>query len=136
MNKNDELQDELEFIDRYYDELFKKYSFTLVKADYSNILFSNDTFSLSFNYDSRYGVMIFGGISLTINKTNTKFNIDDLIEYIAEDSSAIESFKKRNITDHEMYSILISKYLIDILEKSDCDWEKPLLETVKKKFEW
>lgn len=136
MNKNNELQEELEFLSRYFDSFFEKYAFILTIADYGIISFSNKIFTLSFHYDSRYGMMIFGGLSLTINKSNNKFYIEDLIEYITEDKEIVKSYDKQNITDQEKYSLLINQYLLDIFEKSDCGWEKPLLEIAKNKFQW
>lgn len=138
---NDILQNELKFIDKYYDELFIKFRFILVHADCNQIQFSNSLFTLSFDYDLHFKIMQFGGLSIKTKDADNPVNIRDLIDYMNKDiheddfNTQVDLYRKQHMTKLEAYYHIINKYLNSIFKNSDASWEKPVSKIVQQKYQ-
>lgn len=138
MHKDDILRQELLLINNRYKSLFDKYSFILARANFNTICFSNELFSLVFNYDYQNNKIILRNVSLINRDTANEFTIDEVIKFINKDintdylKSIKEAYKKQGMSEISIYFKLIEKNLLKIFDESDTSWEQPLIEAINK----
>jgi len=128
---NKQIQDEVNYINKHFGPYFQSngYSFKEGKSTQDRIIFENHCSQLLFQYDIRYSP-IFEELFLANVKSGIKAAIGKLVEYYnpgIKFKDLLKSYMGERgdlkMTDIQAYSIIIPKYLNDVIKNCDFSWE-------------
>ena len=125
----------LEIIDKYFNSIFVATSYKLISADDDLIVYGNRVTQLHFHYAyfyKNYGEKTFDSISFVIVKGGRYFRLDYMLEYIGvkELNSLLHS--RDNKLPIEIYSDLVDKHMLSLLNEFPADWLESFEIYVKK----
>jgi hypothetical protein len=134
---------ELIYINKQFEEFFSENNFKLEQNQIGQIEFGNDCAQLIFFYEIQYSTPTFDSIYYKNKKSGEKYFIGNIIEFFNKDlkfNSLMESYTGKindlKMTDVKAYSLIIPKYLGDLIKSCDFSWEEKLKEELKKNSKW
>jgi hypothetical protein len=125
------IQDEVNYIHKHFGSFFQSNGYALNGGESSvgQIVFENHCSKLLFQYDIRYSP-IFEELFLANPKSGVKASIGKLVEYYnpgVKFKDLLKSYMGEpgdlKMTDIQAYSIIIPKYLNDVIKNCDFSWE-------------
>lgn len=134
---------ELIYLNKQFENFFAENNFKLEQNQIGQIEFGNDCAQLIFYYDIQYSIPNFESIYYKNKKSGEKYFIGSIIEFFHKDvkfDTLLESYTGKindlKMTDIKAYSIIISKYLGDLIKSCDFSWEEKIKEGLNKNSKW
>jgi hypothetical protein len=124
-----QIDENKEYIEMCFQKVFRKLNYHLKSADMNTVIYGNDYSELIFIYDmQQYGHMIFMNLHYKNIKTKNQFNIQSILDYLFEidTKKIIDDYHQKMITEEKTYSLLIEKYMLEIIKNNDFNWEEGL----------
>lgn len=133
-----EIESQKEFITSVFGSLFAEADFSFGEASQTLILYESYDYNLEFQFDTRYGKMVYGGMYIRLLESNNAYRLNEMVEHF--DSSG-RTFKEitephKGIVDLRVHEAVIRSHLLPLLKSPDISWEPGLRAFVKQKFPW
>lgn len=137
-----ENQEEIDYIKKYFDPFFQENGFSLTLSTINEITFENHCSKIIFSYDIKYQ-STFEEAFFGKKDGSAKYPISHLIEFLNKDiqfEKLLQSYTgtagNLKMTDIRAYSLIIPKYLSQVIRECDFSWEEELKKYMAKHSKW
>ena len=112
-------------IEKYYKSIFVAASYELISADNDLVVYGNNVSQLHFHYDyfyKNYGEKTFDHITFVVANGDKSFRLDYMLEYLGVKKLDSLLHSCNNKLSIEIYSDLIGKHILGLLNEIPVDW--------------
>ncbi len=124
-----ENQEEITYIRKHFNAFFTEKGYALKSSTLSEIVFENNYSLLIFSFTTQYSIA-FEELFFASKVSGKKYTIEFIVEFLHRDLRFKELLKNHmgefgalKMTAIQAYSILLPKYLSEILETGIFSWE-------------
>lgn len=132
-----EIESEKDLIREVFQDVFEAGDFSFGEASEVVILFESYDYNLEFQYDTKYGKMIYGGLYVRLLENNNAYRLQDMIEYFDAQqrpfAEIVKPLKDKNLIELRVHEAVVRSHLLEIFKEPDISWEMGLKDYVSVK---
>ncbi len=114
-------------VEDIFKDIFLAGDFSFGEASDTMLLYESYDYNLEFQYDSRYGAMVYGGMYIRLLENDHAYRLNDLLEFFDPEKrpykEIIKPFKDDGDIDLRAHATLIQSHLMSVLTSKDISWE-------------
>lgn len=139
INQSDDkiISDNLFVINKYFKDIFEKYSFNVKTRTLEVISFENDYFEILFGYErNRYGIVDFNGVMIMVKASGKSYALNYIVDVLSHSSETFDDkfYSSSGMTGEETCRVLWNDHVDSTLKDPNPEWEMEIPLLLKQRF--
>lgn len=122
-----EIEKARRLVEDIYKDIFLAGDFSFGEADQTYLLYESYDYNLEFQYDARYGAMVYGGLYIRLLENDHAYRLNELVEFFDPEkrpfAEILKPYKEKGDIDLRVHASVIQSHLMSVLTNKDISWE-------------